>query len=35
MPKMDRNVHYIDQVYTKYINDNLMLPVMADFSIGG
>ena len=33
--KMDRNLHYIDPVYTKYINDYLVLPVMADFSFGG
>ena len=32
--QMDRNVHYIDPVYTKYSNDYLMLPVMADFSFG-
>ena len=33
--KMDRNLHYIDPVYTKYVNDYLVLPVMADFSFGG
>ena len=33
--KMDRNLHYIDQVYTKHTNNYLMLPVMADFSFGG
>ena len=33
--QMDRNLHYIDPVYTKYSNDYLMLPVMADFSFGG
>ena len=33
--KMDRNLHYIDLVYTKYSNDYLVLPVMADFSFGG
>ena len=33
--KMERNLHYIDQVYTKYSNDYLVLPVMADFSFGG
>jgi hypothetical protein len=33
--KMNRNLHYIDKVYTKYSNDYLMLPVMADFSFGG
>ena len=33
--KMERNLHHIDPVYTKYSNDYLMLPVMADFSFGG
>lgn len=33
--KMNRNLRYIEQVYTKYSNDYLMLPVMADFSFGG
>ena len=33
--RMDRTLHYIDPVYTKYSNDYLMLPVMADFSFGG
>ena len=33
--KMDRNLHHIDRVYTKYSNDYLTLPVMADFSFGG
>ena len=33
--KMDRNLHYLDPVYTKYFNDYLVLPVMADFSFGG
>ena len=33
--KMDRNLHYLDPVYTKYSNDYLVLPVMADFSFGG
>ena len=33
--QMDRNLHYIDQVYTKHIDKYLMLPVMADFSFGG
>ena len=33
--KMNRNLHYIDLVYTKYSNDYLVLPVMADFSFGG
>ena len=33
--KMDRNLHYIEPVYTKYSNDYLVLPVMADFYFGG
>ena len=33
--RMDRNLHYLDPVYTKYTNDYLMLPLMADFSFGG
>ena len=33
--EMKRNLHYIDQVHTKYSNVYLMLPVMADFSFGG
>lgn len=33
--KMERNLHYIDPVYTKYSNDYLVLPIMADFSFGG
>ena len=33
--RMDRNLHYLDPVYTKYSNDYLMLPLMADFSFGG
>ena len=33
--RMDRNLHYLDPVYTEYTNDYLMLPVMADFSFGG
>ena len=33
--QMNRNLHYIDQVYTKYTNAYYMLPVMADFSFGG
>lgn len=33
--RMDRNLHYLDPVYTKYFNDYLMLPLMADFSFGG
>lgn len=33
--RMDRNLHHLDPVYTKYTNDYLMLPLMADFSFGG
>ena len=33
--QMDRNLHYIDQVYTKHTDKYLMFPVMADFSFGG
>lgn len=33
--RMDRNLHYLDPVYTRYSNDYLMLPLMADFSFGG
>jgi len=33
--RIDRNLHYLDQVYTKYRNTYVMLPVMADFSFGG
>ena len=33
--QIDRNLHHIDRVYTKYSNDYLTLPVMADFSFGG
>ena len=33
--RMDRNLHYLDPVYTKYSNEYLMLPLMADFSFGG
>ena len=33
--RMDRNLHYLDPVYTNYSNDYLMLPLMADFSFGG
>ena len=33
--QMDRNLHYIDQVYTKHTDKYLMLPVMADVSFGG
>ena len=33
--RMDRNLNYLDQVYTEHINRYLMLPVVADFSFGG
>ncbi|MBR4198943.1 MAG: PorT family protein [Bacteroidales bacterium] len=33
--RMDRNLNYIDPVYTVYSNSYLMLPVEADFSFGG
>lgn len=33
--RMDRNLNYLDKVYTEYRNAYLMLPVMADFSFGG
>ena len=33
--RMDRNLHYLDPVYTEHINNYLMLPLMADFSFGG
>lgn len=33
--RMDRNLNYLDPVYTKHRNDYLMLPVLADFSFGG
>lgn len=33
--RMDRNIRYIDPVYTVYHNTYLMVPVMADFSFGG
>ncbi len=33
--RMDRNLNYLDPVYTKHRNDYLVLPVMADFSFGG
>lgn len=32
--RMDRNLNYLDPVYTEHINSYLMLPVMADFSFG-
>lgn len=33
--RMDRNLNYLDPVYTEHRNIYLMLPVMADFSFGG
>ena len=33
--RMDRNLQYLDPVYTKYTNSFITLPVMADFSFGG
>ena len=33
--RMDRNLNYLDQVYTIHTNSYLMLPVEADFSFGG
>ena len=33
--RMDRNLNYIDPVYTEHLNNYLMLPIMADFSFGG
>lgn len=33
--RMDRNLNYLDPVYTEHINSYIMLPIMADFSFGG
>ena len=33
--RMDRNLNYLDPVYTEHINSYIMLPVTADFSFGG
>ncbi len=33
--RMDRNLNYLDPVFTEHINSYLMLPVVADFSFGG
>ena len=33
--RMDRNLNYLDPVYTEHTNAYLMLPVLADFSFGG
>ena len=32
--RMDRNLNYLDPVYTEYRNSYLMLPMVADFSFG-
>lgn len=32
--RMDRNLNYLDPVYTEHRNSYLMLPVLADFSFG-
>jgi hypothetical protein len=32
--RMDRNLNYLDSVYTNHTNYYLMLPVVADFSFG-
>lgn len=33
--RMDRNLNYLDPVFTEHLNSYLMLPVVADFSFGG
>ena len=33
--RMDRNLQYLNHVYTKHTNTFISLPVMADFSFGG
>lgn len=33
--RMDRNLNYLDPVYTEHINNYLMLPLLADLSFGG
>ncbi len=33
--RMDRNINYLQPVYTEHRNTYLMLPVMADMSFGG
>lgn len=33
--RMDRNLNYLDPVYTNHINTFITLPIMADFSFGG
>lgn len=32
--RMDRNLNYLDPVYTEHFNSYFMLPVLADFSFG-
>ena len=33
--RMDRNLNYLDPVYTEHTNSYLMLPLLAEFSFGG
>ena len=33
--RMDRNLNYLDPVFTQHRDEYLMLPLMADFSFGG
>ena len=33
--RMDRELNYLDKVYTRHLNQYLMVPVVADFSFGG
>ena len=33
--RMDRNLNYLNPVYTEHLNSYMMLPVTADFSFGG
>ena len=33
--RMDRNLNYLDDVFTEHRNTYWMLPLMADFSFGG
>lgn len=33
--RMDRNLNYLDSLFTEHVNSYLMLPIMADFSFGG
>lgn len=32
---MDRNINYLDPVYTVYHNTYMIIPILADFSFGG